>query len=266
MAEFTSKDDIKRQQLKNHFLKRIIIRFDFTSIVNLQDALNHVVALISAPSRLFGSFNQVSELKSEMLDNNRLREKEEDRDRPVIYRFTECLIEPIQNVTLDLARDFLCMDIHCDERYTLIDPYLKLMTELMTAIIESDSFVQLRRIGIRKINGIDEINPADANGIFEYFSQRLSWNARDEMIQRQYTDNMLCLSLPAYLIYSRIVRWVPGSQNLRFTLDMDCYKDESFLDKRPEKPWISAALNAMNEKLFELFKMGIKLEYFNKNL
>ena len=265
MASFTTKDDIKRQQLKNHFLKRIIIRFDFTTIVNLQEVLNQIVPLILAPSRLFGSFDQVSEVKNEMYDNNRAKEKE-DIDRPVIYRFSDCLIKPIQNVSLDLARDFLCLDIRCDEKYTVIDPYLELMTEIASAIFKIDFFVQLRRVGIRKINGVDEIDPKDADSIFEYFSQSLSWRERDEMIQRQYTDNMLCHSLPAYLIYSRIVRRVPGSTNLRFTLDMDCYKDETFLEKRPEKCWIGSVLTAMNDKLFDLFKMGIKLEYFNQNL
>ena len=221
--------------------------------------------IISKPIKVFETFNPVLELKKETVNNEGVRGID-DRDRPIIYRFSDCLIEPKQTMTLDLARDFLCLDIYCNDKYACIDPYLELMSKLVADIIQTDPFVQLRRIGIRKINGVDGIDPKEANGIIEYFSQRLSWGDRDEMIQRQYTDNMLCPDIPAFVIYSRIVRRVPGSKDLRFTLDMDCYKDESFIEKRPEKDWISSVLVSMNEKLFDLFKMGIKLEYLNQNL
>lgn len=266
MAEFNSKDEIKRQQLKNHFLKRVIVRFDYTSIVNLQNVLNHIVAFLNPPDNYFRSLNQMQIAINSQELGGTLDSKSTAQDRPLVYRFSDCIIEPIQDVTLDFARNYLCLEIRCNQDYTVIDKYLEMMTALMDVILQCECFVQLTRIGIRKIDGVDAINPNDANQVFEYFSQQLSWGKRDRMVMRQYTDYMTCHDIPAYVIYHRIVRVLEDSPDLRFTLDIDCYKDSSFLEARPKADVIKAWLNAMNAKMFDLFKMGIKLEFFNKNI
>ena len=189
-----------------------------------------------------------------------------DYDRPKVYRFSDCVLEPVQNVTLDFDRNYLCMEIHCDSNYTVVDSYLEMMATLINIILGCEGFVQLTRIGIRKIDGVDAIKPADADNVFEYFSQQLPWDRKDLMQMRQYTDYMTSPEIEAYVIYNRIVRVVENGTNLRFTLDIDCYKDSDFLNPRPEYDLIQKWLIEMNDKLFNLFKMGIKLDYFNKNI
>ena len=48
MANYLDKSNIERQPLKNNFLKRVIIRFDFTSIVNMQSVLDNIVAYLQS--------------------------------------------------------------------------------------------------------------------------------------------------------------------------------------------------------------------------
>lgn len=267
MANYLDKSNIERQPLKNNFLKRVIIRFDFTSIVNMQSVLDNIVAYLQSLKESFGSFDQMTAPQEEIEKYGGLGNGDNKEDRPFIYRFSDCQIEPKQDVTLDFARNYLCMDIRCNGQYYLIDSYLNIMKALASIIIDSDRFVRLERIGIRKIDGIDAIDPSDANNVFEYFSQKLAWGDSDRMKARQYTDYMICDDLPAYVNYSRIVRVIPGENKLlRFTLDIDCYKDSKILEKRPDNNTIATYLDSMNKKLFDLFIMGIKLEYLNQNL
>ena len=266
MAEFNSKDEIKRQQLKNHFLKRVIVRFDYTSIVDLQKVLNKIVAFLNPPDSYFRSLNQMQVATGSLELGGTQDTSQATHDRPMIYRFSDCIIDPIQDVTLDLARNYLCLEIRCNPDYTILDKYLDTMIQLMDIILQCEGFVQLTRIGIRKVNGVDSIDPNDADEVFEYFSQQLSWGERDRMVMRQYSDYMACHDISAYVIYHRIVRVVEGSPDLRFTLDIDCYKDSSFLEARPNTDLLKKWLYDMNNKLFDLFKMGIRLEFFNKNI
>lgn len=267
MAEYKSKKEIKRQQLKNIFLKRVIVRFDYTSIVNMQDVLNKIVNHLNSLEQSFGSFDQMVAPKEDLVKDVSIELGGNINVRQFIYRFSDCQIEPKQNATLDFARNFLCLDIKCDNHYTLIDSYLEILSELMAIIIDNDRFVQLTRIGIRKIDGIDSIAPDEADNVFEYFSQKLDWRKGvDTMKAREYSDFMFCSDVPAYVNYSRIVRVLQGSDYFRFTLDIDCYKDPSLIEKRPGKDLIKQYLFTMNDKLFSMFIMGIRLEYLNKNL
>ena len=136
----------------------------------------------------------------------------------------------------------------------------------MSIIIKNETFVQLNRVGIRKIDGADEITLSEADRIFEYFSQRLTWSRNDQMLSQQYTDHMFCDDLQAFVIYNRIVRLIPESGKFRFSLDIDCYKEVNQLERRPTQDKLDKVHKKMNEKLFVLFKMGNKLEYFNKYL
>lgn len=265
MAEYKKKDDIERQKLKKPLLKRIIVRFDYTSIADMQKALNKVVGYLKPPKGFFSTFDQMA-ITNDSKQGTGTSVQGENKIEPVVYRFSGCTIEPKQKVILDFARNNLCLDIHCDENYEAIDKYLDVMIELMSIIMKNEEFVQLNRIGIRKIDGADEITLKEADEIFEYFSQRLQWTAKDQMLLQQYTDQMYCSDLLAYVIYNRIVRFVPESGKYRFTLDIDCYKEANQIERRPNKAWLEDALDKMNKKMFDLFKMGIRLEYFNKYL
>lgn len=265
MADYKTKDKIERQRLKKPLLKRVIVRFDYTSIADMQMALNKVVDYLKPPKGFFSTFDQMI-LADEPKQDGGTTVLGERKMEPIVYRFSGCTIEPKQTVILDFTRNYICLDIRCNDQYELIDDYLKLMSNLMLILINNEDFVQLNRIGIRKIDGADEITLKEADEVFEYFSQHLNWSKKDQMLSQQYTDHMWCDDLSAFVIYNRIVRFVPESRKFRFTMDIDCYKEINQIERRPPKSWIETSLKDMNLKLFALFKMGIKLEYFNKYL
>ena len=266
MANYEKKEKIERQKLKKPLLKRIIVRLDYTSIADMQKALNKVVGYLKPPKGFFNTFDQMN-ISIEPKQETETSNQSENKGPSLVYRFSGCTIEPKQEVVLDFARNVLCLDIHCNDQYEEINKYLDIMIGLMTIILKNEAFVQLNRIGIRKISGEDEITLKEADEIFEYFSQRLQWTKKDHMLLQQYTDQMFCDDVMAFVIYNRIVRYVPKSEKFRFTLDIDCYKEANQIERRPSKTWLEDVLyNKMNKKMFDLFKMGIKLEYFNKNL
>ena len=265
MANYKTKNKIGRQKLKKPLLKRLIIRFDFTSVVDMQKALNKIVAFLKPPKGFFNSFNQMSLVPNTTVGEEQSVKRSADVS-PDVYRFSDCNIEPKQEVLLDFTRNSLCLDIRCNDQYDGIDNYFKIMTKIMSIIIENEDYVQLNRIGIRKIDGVDEMSLKEADTTFEYFNQRLDWGNNDRMISQQYTDQMFCQDILAFVIYNRIVRLVPETGNYRFTLDMDCYKEVGQLERRPSKEWLRTVLDEMNDRLFHMFKMGITLEYLNNNL
>ena len=101
MANYLDKSNIERQPLKNNFLKRVIIRFDFTSIVNMQSVLDNIVAYLQSLKESFGSFDQMTAPQEEIEKYGGLGNGDNKEDRPFIYRFSDCQIEPKQDVTLD---------------------------------------------------------------------------------------------------------------------------------------------------------------------
>ncbi len=265
MANYKTKNRIPRKKLKNPLLKRVIIRFDYTSIANMQEVLNKIVDYLNPPKGYFSTFNQMFLAGDNQIDEGTTIQSNQKMPY-VIYRFTGCLIKPEQDVTLDFSRHYICLDIRCDEKYDMIDPYLDLMTEIILRIIGEEPFVQLNRIGIRKIDGVNEISPKEADKTFEYFSQQLKWGSKDCMDSQQYTDHMLCYDIFAYVIYNRIVKYLVDRRKYRFTIDIDCYKESNQLEKRPTEEWLKKELVKMNKKLFAMFLMGIKLDYLNENL
>lgn len=255
MAEL-QKEDIKREQLTYSMLKRVIMRADFTAMLNLD---NTVTAM-----------NNEEWFKGKFLDyEKRLLEIKEDEDEltdsndlegRTVKRFANCTIAPESNITLDISSKFVTMLIVCDDKYSKIDSYLNLFVKVLAFIKESDDYVKFTRLAIRKTDGQQFDSGNDADKVFEYFDQQVADGQHDELVGRSYTDSFIYGGEGIKVHYNRSVKIV--GDKFVFILDIDTLKSEEFIENnRPSEQELSEIFEKLNTISFELFKRGVKLEY-----
>lgn len=256
---------IKREDLNYSMLRRVIIRADFTSMLNT----DKIIDGLDSQEWFRGVFNNYSLLKH--ADTPRLydADSKESWGPRFIRRFDDCNLGPEKRITLDITSESVCMDIHCDEKYESIDPYLELVIKILDWIINNDLYVKMRRIAIRKIDGDNFADSEAADKVFEYFDQKITDLNKDHFWQRTYTDSFLYGRTDVKVNYSRMVKITPKEGELFvFTLDIDTYLDaEKIENQRPSYAELRVALfDRLNEASFDLFKRGVKLDFLKSNL
>ncbi len=254
------KEDIKRTDLNNSMLKRVIIRADFTPMLDLE-------SIVSDINRQEWFKNKFNNYEKRLLAVKKWNEKEDDNalDGEVVKRFDDCNIGPEKNVTLDIGSNFVIMEIKCDEKYDEINEYLKLFVTTLGHIITHDDYVKLERIAIRKTDGMESIDGNKADEVFEYFDQQIE-DEGDRFTFRTYTDSFVFSKKEVSVNYNRTVRVIADTPPLFvFVLDIDTYLNrEQIASRRPnnDELW-QMFYDRLNETSFELFKRGVKETYLN---
>ena len=144
----------------------------------------------------------------------------------IVHRFFNSLIQPVQEVILDIGQNFMYLDIKCNSNYDCIDQYLDLMVFLMTSLQSHDKFVRFNRVAIRKIDGDDYASLDDAYDIFlsrrfahdDEFAHLQRWTSKYVGEEQFKTENDVITNL------KRCVE-VMGDEEFRFSLDIDTYID-----------------------------------------
>lgn len=259
MADYKEKDKIKRTDLKNSMLKRVIIRADFTPMLDLEVTVSDI-------NRQEWFANKFNNYERRLIEVKKDDDEEKNKvEGQYIKRFDDCNIAPERNVTLDISSNFAYLDINCDEQYSLIDEYLKLMVKILDHIIKFDGYVKLERLAIRKTDGMELIEGKKADEVFEYFDQQIE-EEFDKFTYRTYTDSFIYGKKNVRVHYNRTVRVVGGEPvHFIFILDIDTYLDRELIDnRRPNEDDLWALFyDKLNDASFDLFKRGVKEKYLN---
>ena len=260
-----TKDEIVRTDIKYSMLQRIIIRADFTSMLDL-DA---TVSDINRQGWFKNKFSNYEQLLLKPVNEDKPRkDNTEEIKEQYIKRFSDCNIAPEKGVILDIANNFMTIDIRCDEHYTTIDDYLSLAVDIISHIISVDSYVRLERIAIRKTDGMETIGGEKADEVFEYFSQGVTKDD-EEFSYRTYTDSFTHKENNVKTHFNRTVRVIKGEKpKFIFILDIDAFLDRELLEnRRPgrDELW-DVFYKRINDTTFELFKRGVKEEFLNSIL
>ena len=260
-----TKDKIERKDLNYSMLRRVIIRADFTSMLNT----GRMVDELNNQEWFKGAFNNYSRLKYADTPQPQEADPKEEWEPRFIRRFDDCKLGPEGRVTLDITNESVCMDIQCDDKYESIDPYLELVVNTLNLIIANDPYVKMRRLAIRKIDGDNFATSEEADSVFEYFDQRITDLEKDSFWQRTYTDNFIYGKTGVKVNYSRTVKITPKEGELFvFILDIDTFLDADMIENvRPsDKEIRSVFFERLNEASFDLFKRGVKLEFLKSKL
>ena len=259
------KKDIKRTDLNYSMLRRVIIRADFTSMLNT----GRMVDKLNDQKWFKGAFKNYSRLKYADTPQPQEVDPQEGWEPRFIRRFDDCNIGPERKVTLDITNESVCMDIQCDDNYESIDLYLQLVINTLALIIDNDPYVKVRRLAIRKIDANSFATSEEADKVFEYFDQGIMDLGKDSICQRTYTDDFIYGEKDVKVHYSRTVKITPKERELFvFILDVDTFLDaEKIDDERPSDEVLRKIFfDRLNEAAFDLFKRGVKLEFLQSKL
>ncbi len=257
MAEIT-KNDIKRKHLTNSMLKRVIMRADFTPMLDLEGT----VSSMNKETWFKGKFENYEKRLLEISQDDDTPNDKDDLEGRTVKRFDHCTIAPEKNVILDISSKYVTLLINCDEKYDKIDNYLELFVKTLSFIKENDDYVKFTRLAIRKTDGMEFKSGEDADAVFEYFDQGIADAKHDELTNRTYTDSFVYGKEKIRVHYNRTVRIVNG--RFIFILDIDTFADAEQIgdNKRPTEAELKSFFaDKLNETSFELYKRGVKLEY-----
>lgn len=259
-TEQNPKDAITRENVKSSLLKRVIIRADFTPLVDVESTFKKLVEQDWFKGK-FESFDKILNTSKNGDDEGYNVEQQ-----MFIRRFSDSRIEPEKNVVLDIMEETVCLSIDCDEHYTRIDPYRELVEKILAFIMTHDDYVKMKRLAIRKVDGYACKNGDEADKIFEYFDQGISFYNEATLQLRTYSDRFTYKpgEQNVRVNYTRQVKFgVSEEDQFVFIIDIDTYLElEQIGNVRPDEVDLRRMFkDRLNETSFELFKRSVKLEY-----
>lgn len=257
------KNGITREQLKNNFLKNIIVRFDYTGIAEVE--LDNIIANIKPMFKASG-YNKLqeeylTEMDFELQDPETLELNGvpiKDIRKQKAYVFTN----ESRGMQCKLCTKFAFLAIQ-SQKYITFSEYSKTIIELMTILRDSVEFLYFNRFGVRKVNQciLKDISLIDLyfekhcfqvygaeNGILLKLNE-----AKDCYMDGQYNIN-----------FARTIIAGEYDRNLAYqmVIDSDIYvTDDAVVRALLED---EAEVENMNTKLFELYTDSLTEAFLEK--
>lgn len=254
------KNEIKRENFKNNFLKNIIVRFDYTGIAEVE--LDKIIAKVKSIFKEDGydklnegyltemdfQFQDPESVEAEGLPIKEIRKKK-------AYVFTNSQ----KGIECKLSTQFVLVSIY-SQKYISFAEYSQTLMNVIRMIKSNVEFLRCFRFGIRKINKCIIKNIEDLNQYFEVeFFKIYGLNRKFEPKLFESKD---CFKDEKYNVnLTRMVIMGEYENDVAYqvVLDSDIYITEN--DNISNLFNNNDEITIMNEKLFELYKEALT-EYF----
>lgn len=270
-----AKSKYDRYSLKENLLRKILIRIDYTGVTTIDNWIESIKT--DFVKKYFDRY--IRRLHNNArVDLSNLGDISKSLSIPIseivrepIHTFTESkFAEREDKVQLDITSFYTIISIDCIN-YKNIDLYLTFTENLINNLLNSDTYIQIKRIGIRKIGGTEFNNREEIYKVYEenQFLCQLIDDHDIEIANREYTDRFLKKNPDVKINYSRLCRSVniQGETKMQVILDIDGYIDDSIISKNgyqfPKDLHNVLSVN-INDYLFELFKKSVQEEYLKK--
>lgn len=260
MAEYT------RENISSPMLKTVIIRFDYaggTDITRFVDEIKQQNYIQEA----FGALHRIDtpqySITLNARDNGTSILPFAETQKATIYRFSEGKYDEGLNVILDVTAESVCLAIDCRKNYRGSGRYTELMGKLISKLKDLDSFISVRRIGIRKIDAqvIEE-----GEKISDYFNENYvasrSWYSSPK--ERVNYADFFTIGRVNFNVVQHISRNSIGKTQAIFDVDSFIVNEELNSLISNEKVLVDFMNNEMQDKMFELFVSCASKEYLEK--
>lgn len=269
------KSQYNRYSLEENQLKKVLIRIDYSGVTTIEKWVE-VIKSSFIKDYFDKYFKRIH--NNAKIDLSRI----EDLSQSLSIPISEIIKEPIHTFTdskfrdredkiqLDITGFYLALTIDC-KKYKNIDLYIEFISKLIKLLLDSDSYIQIKRIGIRKIGGA-EFNSIDE--IYDTYEKesvfcKLIDKTDVKIADREYTDRFL-KGNDVKINYTRLCRGIKvcGNEKIQVILDMDGYIDEYLIDQNSYKfpQDIETVMKSkINDYLFELFKDSVTVKYLENH-
>lgn len=146
------KNDVRRENLKNNFLKNIIVRFDYTGIAEVE--LDSIIAKVKPIFKTDGYNKLKEEYLTEMdfqlqdpesIEMDGLPVKEIRKKRAYVF------INDEKGIECKISTQFTFVSIQ-SQKYISFSEYSKTLMNVITTLKDEVEFLNCIRFGIRKVN------------------------------------------------------------------------------------------------------------------
>ena len=271
-----SKENFNRDNIKASSLKRIIISLDFKGLTNIDGWIEKLKTGICRGLFKFYSRIPFDGMKSTSSQADilyyRLKIPLHELNRLVLHSFSSANEDHGGEIRLEITRYTLALVISTNQDYKRIDPYVKIVNQLVADLCSYDTYVEFSRISIEKF---DVFNFCSSNELRQYLEETVvfSEKVQDRMwnLQRQYEDRFFDSDISSLVNYRRDLRVVTdtkGRDVFQVIISFDIYKDEDLIkdDNVSFPDNIEEILNCLNGKSFELFKRSVTVKYLEENV
>ncbi len=272
------KDNINREHLQDNIMKHIIFRFDYQGMIDSTDFVKKFHKYFNGQFLSYSknTHNQVDLLLNNIEDiSNTLSIPVNEISKQDIHVFSNNTFGT-DKLTLNISVYNTILNIEC-ANYKNIDPYLDFINRYISFLFEQESYINLKRFGLRKIgsNIYDDFNSIHRDLEKEYFSFKESYFEKYSLFRSRIEDVLILESSKLKINYIRHIDTgnIVNNETSELTkafqvfLDLDAYLDEEALQFNKYKENLPSLItNINNDILFNLFKNSVTTEFLNKNL
>lgn len=259
-----SAKEVKREELKNNFLKKIVVRCDYKGVLDkeLDDLLVQIKGYIKEKG--FTRFDELyaneTDFKSddpEVLDSDYIPNNEIRRTK--LYSFKN----DDGSFAISICKNFLIVTIS-ESKYVDFNYYSNICIDILKVLKDNVSFFRPLRFGIRKINQCIILEKSIINEYFDESYYRL-FNWKNEV------DNTIMQSKDCFSIDSCKVNFVRlivqgeyGEEKAyQVVLDVDIYStDLLYIQQIIDKD--NKGIDKMNELLFDIYVSTLTKSFIQK--
>lgn len=253
-----AKDKFKRSNVKTSILKRVIIRMDFIGLTDITGCVNRLKPIMDGNFKKFNPINNKNyNVELNALQNNN-HPVNVNIETNTLYQFSDCTIGPSQ-VNFMLGPDFAYLEIACSEDYEGCNEYIDLMANAIREIINLDSFISVKRLGLRKVDIVqfDDLNKMNSS-IEEAIWDNYILNRACFPVKKTYSDLLYQKDVKTIFNLKRIVQEIEfeNTKKYQYTFDIDSYKNGDLLNSdvfSSTKNIRDMILKQMNEPIFYYF-------------
>lgn len=258
-----TKNDVKRENLKNNFLKNIIVRFDYTGISEVE--LDSIIAKVKPIFKNDGYNKLKEEYLTEMdfrlqdpesIETDGLPVKEIRKKRAYVF------INDEKGIECKLSTQFTFVSIQ-SQKYISFSEYSKTLMNVITTLKNEVEFLNCIRFGIRKVN---QCIIKDIYSINQYFDTKFfQIYGLDSGNTPKLFENKDCFVTGKYNVnLTRMVIMGEYDDEVAYqvVLDSDIYITKS--EDINELFNGDTEITTMNEKLFALYKEALTETFIEK--
>ena len=260
-----AKSKFTRQNLRSSILKQILFRVDFTGSTGGKETEQFVTDIKKNwVHQYFRKYNKLSN-RTFKIDISKDGTVNKENQVQTIHRFSMCQID--NNVAImDLSDDFAVLSINVDNEYEGSDRYLKCFSELIHLILDSDQFIELKRVGIRKY---DHIFVGKDDNIDEILEDSLWMNYSDmgTCLKKEYKDFIIQNNTQINIFRTAENVKKDDHDLIRLIFDVDAYR----VDKQLQRSILHSVddicnmlKDDLNGHLFKIFINTFKESYLSQ--
>lgn len=270
-----AKDQYTRDNVKASCLRRVIILIDYTRVSNEDSWIDYVKENFCK-----GKFNKYAPILPENDKShrenakgiaNRLGIPISEFNRNIIHNFIHNTDYFKDDVSLEISRYYMGLTIDVGNEYRGLDKYMKYVSSIIEAMIQNDSFVEIRRIGIRKYD-VFQFDDRDSlkRDLEEstVFSNKIE-NKMGEL-ERNYIDRYYSVEDEVNVTFTRQLKVVNIDEDrsaFQIVIDSDLSINQWIINQRklqfPND--MEKCLFDLNAKSFNIFKNFVTEDYLNRS-